>query len=550
MNLYFYSENKDKYLTSDKKLLGKKELGEEYAYIDGIYYNIKTTDNLIFVSGLGYRINNNNKYIKLTGSRNKYVNRWDAKYLIEEGGSLRVFAGIGDLDAYSRKKFNTPAKFLPYGKHGSNNGFIDSKLNLPKPDEMAPPYYICFENSSAAEKLGFIYSTNRSWGFMRDKKAAEDYEKAMIHDLGYIPPLLGIRNTKYNPENKNKISKNDILAGVASPTFLISEGLNYKFGVEIETNGGYIPEFIYREKSLNLESTRDGSITGGEYVTGVLQGDAGFNQLYRTCREIQKRCTIDKTCGIHVHIGNTLLNKYFAVYSYILGEKLQTDIFSIMPNSRKNNMYCSYLPKLQLDKYIKDFGHEAGMDFAYDDLYEKLSVGRKLSSQVNKSRPHPGGRYCGRYQGVEMDKILRYCWLNLIPSHFNTRKFNFPVKKNGRIKNGVPLEDTSYTIEFRNHSASMNYEKIKNWVLICMAFVYYVNNKKRDILEKETITLEDLVVSAYNKQSKPLLKYIKNRRKLFDNSSSKAEKVKVEEEEYNDKFEYSDSIKFKELICV
>ena len=39
------------------------------------------------------------------------------------------------------------------------------------------------------------------------------------------------------------------------------------------------------------------------------------------------------------------------------------------------------------------------------------------------------------------------------------------------------------TIEFRLHSGSLDYEKIYNWILVCMCFVRYVENNQRDIID-------------------------------------------------------------------
>lgn len=101
--------------------------------------------------------------------------------------------------------------------------------------------------------------------------------------------------------------------------------------------------------------------------------------------------------------------------------------------------------------------------------------------------------------------------------------------------------DLPFTIEFRNHSASLNYVKIKNWVLICMAFVNYVENHKEEILKKDFITIEDVIKKVYKKNSKYLLDYIKNRKSHFNNTN--------EELELNT-FNSPESINFNQLLCV
>jgi hypothetical protein len=84
---------------------------------------------------------------------------------------------------------------------------------------------------------------------------------------------------------------------------IATEGLNYTFGIEIEMQKCFIPEYL--RPHLNISCVRDGSINnvqgdrrgGPEFVTGVLQNDAGFIHLNKICNEITKRGILDKSCG-------------------------------------------------------------------------------------------------------------------------------------------------------------------------------------------------------------------------------------------------------------
>ena len=55
--------------------------------------------------------------------------------------------------------------------------------------------------------------------------------------------------------------------------------LPYTFGLEFETAGGFLPQ--HRLYELGLIPLRDGSITGIEFATVVLQGNKGLNLLKR-----------------------------------------------------------------------------------------------------------------------------------------------------------------------------------------------------------------------------------------------------------------------------
>lgn len=109
-----------------------------------------------------------------------------------------------------------------------------------------------------------------------------------------------VKNADYCPTGD---LKKDYLLGLKSPSYAITEGKRFKFGVEIETIYGRLPEYL--DNYLNYNAVHDGSLRGpngedpigAEYVTGVLTGDTGFLQVKRLCNEVTKRCKIDKKCG-------------------------------------------------------------------------------------------------------------------------------------------------------------------------------------------------------------------------------------------------------------
>jgi hypothetical protein len=284
----------------------------------------------------------------------------------------------------------------------------------------------------------------------------------------------------------------------------------------------------------------DGKLYGGEYVTGVLIGDAGLKNLFKCVKEISKRCQIDKRCGVHVHVGSFINNEEFTIFSYILAKKLENEIFEIFPPSRHNNTYAGKLPEQDFEKIIKDNNLKYGVEIAYEKLFKELANGRKLDSKISKFRAHPGGRYTDRYSGnIPFEKLYRYKWLNFIPTNFNVRGKEINDKE---LNKGIP-----FTLEFRPHSATMNYTKIKNWVLFCLAFVSYVENYKENILNKKKITIEDVLTTVYRERiSSKLITYFEERKAKYKDPSSKSAH-KNEELEYGEKSEHKET-KFKEII--
>lgn len=458
---------------------------------------------------------------------------------------------ISDFDKYTKPE---DYKYY-YPKHAT-------RAHASKVDgELVFRYYTDVHNMEQNEGKHFTGNIESTHYYIKDgplmsraKTVVYTKDLELLKEMGYSYCMAHaryvtnpIKTKEFCTPNKNKgrvvlkrgdYSTSDLIKlGFKTPSYRISEGAKYSFGVELETSSGNIPTADYHNKKLNLQCVHDGSVDGGEYVTGILRGDAGFKQLHKVCKELSAGHQVNSKCGIHVHIGGVVFNKQFNVLAYILGRKIEKSLFSILPKSRRNNKFCGYLPNLSLNSIMQEFGTECGFDVAYESLFNALSNDKKLGREFNKSTNHPYGRYCGQYQDhIANESILRYKWLNLVPCNFNIRKYH-PSKK---MKSKANL-DTPYTIEFRNHSATLNYTKIRNWVLVCMAFVNYVENNMLDILNKDVITLEDILESAYPKNAKNLLTYVQERRELFS-TSAEASEYKV------------DAVKpitnIKEFVCV
>ena len=250
-------------------------------------------------------------------------------------------------------------------------------------------------------------------------------------------------------------------------TFNSTYGMKYTFGVEIETCDGYL-EF---DGGLNLACVEDGSIEGKEYVTGVLKGDQGIRMLKKICHAIASNCYVDKTCGVHVHIGGAHFNRRFSILSIMLGTLMQDELYETLPKSRRSNTYCKVIPDKfkelrTVNKRLYPFTHRHMLRLLADYVYNKRVDFDK--NNCKKSR-HPNGHYAN----------TRYYWLNLNNCNYRAR---------------------GETVEFRQHSASMEFNKIYNWLLFCMCYVNYIENHSRKIIDAYNARIDnpDTTVSMYD----------------------------------------------------
>lgn len=276
-------------------------------------------------------------------------------------------------------------------------------------------------------------------------------------------------------------------------TYIKMLGKKYTFGYEIETSSGLLPARL--DETIFFDAVHDGSlrdangnVTGGEYVTDVLYGDLGLQQLKMLCTELTKRCYINKLCGNHIHLGGVTFNKENIVLMYYLYQKLEPAIFNMLPASRRQNAYCRPLPSMSLDLNLIKANYDYGIEKYYSDIIRLLASGNQISSSVNKKKDHPKGFKCGYDHST-----ARYCWVNFIPAVFNTRKSEV------------------YTIEFRPHSATTSYYKCKQWLLICIALVDIIENHKAVIYNNPDITLADIITLVYPNNHAELNNYIAKR---------------------------------------
>lgn len=213
--------------------------------------------------------------------------------------------------------------------------------------------------------------------------------------------------------------------------------MNRRFGVEIEftdrkANGRSIEitEVVSAIRAQGIpvqyeaynHTTRNhwkivyDSSCGWEAVSPILEGQDGLNQIERVTRALQEAgATVDKKCGLHVHIDATDLSKSQIERIWVSYAKWEKAFDALLPESRRarNNHYCGSLSR-QFNNMISN--NRAREDF--------------------KKNPTTTGRDWGRYWKVN---LVSYA--------------------------------THGTVEFRQHSGTIEAEKINNWVILLQQFV-------------------------------------------------------------------------------
>lgn len=435
---------------------GKRYPEEEVFYIDGSYFHKSSPD--IFVDDFDGSVEHKGRMCTVS------------KKLVFKGNKL-----VKHEHGYVKK--SNLGKCIPI--FSNENSFEGRVISLD-----------CIE--------GWDYKEDFSNGNYVDKS----FKSKSIDTIKYFEQF------KNYIQNSNDI-KTKLMIGAVSPSFLSTAGLKYKFGVEIEVSRGFIPSWK-AHRMYNISCVRDGSVNaeeggGGEYVTGILTGDTGVNHLQNICLELSKRTKVNKSCGIHLHLGGFDFTKQFLVNSYRLALLLEDEIFSTLPESRRNNPYCKRLKKFKFDQALNNsIDNKISTEESYNQLFKYISYEEvnNPTFDYNKSKQHPLGAKCGYNK-----ETPRYCWINYVPAMFNTR-----------------LND-SYSIEIRSHHGSTNFNKIKNWLLFFMSFVAFA--EKYPELIVEGITMDDVINKIMPLKAKSMIDYFNSKKQLF--SISKSEDIEYSE---------------------
>lgn len=250
--------------------------------------------------------------------------------------------------------------------------------------------------------------------------------------------------------------------------FQLSEHMNYTFGLEFETSEGYVPENIcYRDGLIPL---RDGSISGLEYSTVVLQGNEGLSLLAQQINTLKRYTSFNKECSLHVHLGGFPLEPEKIWNLYRLLYRLQSVIGSLVPPltfkssqyKASGKDYCNLLPGFR----------------NFDNMYESL-VGQKFYGSLQQ--PHPNDIKRERKWQVH----TRYYWVNFI---------------------NMLCYDVNKTVEFRLLRPTYNLKKIMVWLHIFNALMKYAETHLKADIENVG-SLGEVISAVYPEEIAEDLKH-------------------------------------------
>lgn len=309
-------------------------------------------------------------------------------------------------------------------------------------------------------------------------------------------------------------------------------GLSY--GIEFETGIGAIHKCSLGK--LGLVPLVDGSLSSRnqlEYTTIPLRGVSGLNTLKKSCIKLNSQCTVDRNCAMHIHIGSLPTSKLFLISLYHLFERIQEELFEIVPAYKKeetvimgkNKNYSGPIRSLGLENNcifkegISEEESKAEIDKYAEVLFKFISGGESLSNE----------KYDFNKRGT-FKPLWDRQW-NCPTRYFALNFVNYFFSKSG-------------TVEFRLHGPTLNFHKTSAWLLICTSIVRYAMTYPDVILRrKEKINLRDILFEIrsnfgtldveenpektkyFEDVSEYLISYVEMRKQYFQENYMNAHKI-------------------------
>lgn len=291
----------------------------------------------------------------------------------------------------------------------------------------------------------------------------KDYKYSLSYDAkNIIDKSIEKYNQNYNPEISENIQEYSTLLE------------NLSFGLEFETTHGFIPDRILN--NYGLMPLRDGSISGIEYATVPMEGAKGLQCTHDILEHLKYRTKYDdRTCSLHLHLGNVPRTKEFILAFFKVGMMIQDDMYKLFPLYKKynydikNKNYSAPLPTYQILSQLDPIIDNSNINHNFGVLYKYLSMGQSFQAinyDINNIIGHPADP-----NGTQKWNIKpRYHIFNVIPLLFGNKQ----------------------TIEFRIHTPTYDVNKIIPFILINSLLVNFVIKYQNDILNNKLYYLTNL----------------------------------------------------------
>lgn len=325
----------------------------------------------------------------------------------------------------------------------------------------------CILKKEYGEDLVLLLYTEDTAPYLGFSKKRGYYFIIKDHDEGWInheTMVLGNGNFPYILKRHYEARESfDLFDGKQillkeNVDYSLSKYLKYSFGLEFETSQGYIPEMdCYRDGLIPL---RDGSISGVEYSTIVLDGNRGLNLLNQQIETLKEFTYFNKECSLHIHFGGYPIDPKAIFILYNVLKSIEPEIECLNPRDVYNTA--------RYKKSGKDYCKKLFNTTSFNGLYNALTG---IDYMGDLHQPHPNDVE----RTHKWDCHSRYVWCNLL---------------------NMVCYDSCKTVEFRFLRPTYNFTKIYVWMYIFNAILLYSEKLNSEIKSKADLTIRRKISSV------------------------------------------------------
>ncbi len=193
----------------------------------------------------------------------------------------------------------------------------------------------------------------------------------------------------------------------------------------------------------------DGSLNnytrGAEFVSPVLKGQEGLGQVEKLCRALTRMgAKVNKTCGLHVHVGAANITSEELTRLLKLYGRNERTIDRLMPESRRNNRYCgSVIIPERLCETVQEVLQAIRCTSYQSNRFRKLNAASWWSHRTVEFRQHSGS--------VEADKVCNWVQFCLYMTRF--------AASGATVPEGVTLGELFSAIELPGELQSFYFNR-------------------------------------------------------------------------------------------
>lgn len=258
-----------------------------------------------------------------------------------------------------------------------------------------------------------------------------------LEDLVYIlglPAQEALRALDvYKPVKKTRTPVEDFTFGVEVECYnvnqsLLIEKLTAK-GINIRCEG-----YNHNDSKEYYKIVSDGSLTGNntcEVVSPILKGQNGLESLEIVCNTLGEiGANVNRSCGLHIHFGAQSFDIARWQNIYVNYSRLENIIDSFMPASRRanNNCFCrSIALQPRLEATILHCHTVEEIASFFCSRYFKINAEAFMRHQTIEFRQHSGT--------IEFEKVSM--WLSFL-------KKLLTYSKNHTVENCTTISDVPF----------------------------------------------------------------------------------------------------------